>query len=260
MYPSFPGMERSQNWFCVYARNHKPVFMCININLCLCPVPKLILWAGTNVVRDLLFCGGRVGRGGGRVGRGVFPNAPLLSELSSYPHHHVLHTPIVAMRFLHWLLLLGLAHPLAEKKGEHWSIPAIGRTFLEPSLLKRDVIAIKRFHNALCSPWSYHHGKNYLHQEMIKRCRKPPRYVPYKCTYVPYNGTFGASDQGQMLDVWGWHPADVNTELLVTPDVTSSLWKIPWTSQDISVGISADPLDHLGWIQGWIQFNGHSVR
>ncbi len=32
-------------------------------------------------------------------------------------------------------------------------------------------------------------------------CFKPPRYVPYKCTYVPYNGTFGASDQGQMLDL-----------------------------------------------------------
>ncbi len=32
-------------------------------------------------------------------------------------------------------------------------------------------------------------------------CPKPPRYVPYKCTYVPYDGTFGASDQGQMLDV-----------------------------------------------------------
>jgi Ulp1 family protease len=25
-------------------------------------------------------------------------------------------------------------------------------------------------------------------------CRKPPRYVPYKCTYELYNGTFGASD------------------------------------------------------------------
>jgi hypothetical protein len=32
-------------------------------------------------------------------------------------------------------------------------------------------------------------------------CRKPPSYVPYKCTYVPYNSTFGASDQGQTLDV-----------------------------------------------------------
>jgi hypothetical protein len=35
----------------------------------------------------------------------------------------------------------------------------------------------------------------------IKCCRKPPRYVPYKCTYVPYDGTFCASDQGQTLDV-----------------------------------------------------------
>ncbi len=34
------------------------------------------------------------------------------------------------------------------------------------------------------------------------KCRKLPRYVPYKCTYVPYNGTFGASNQGQTLDVW----------------------------------------------------------
>jgi hypothetical protein len=34
-------------------------------------------------------------------------------------------------------------------------------------------------------------------------CRKLPRYVLYKCTYVPYNGTFGMSDQGQRLDVGG---------------------------------------------------------
>ncbi len=32
-------------------------------------------------------------------------------------------------------------------------------------------------------------------------CRKPPRYVPYKGTYVLYDGIYGASDQGQMLDV-----------------------------------------------------------
>ncbi len=32
-------------------------------------------------------------------------------------------------------------------------------------------------------------------------CCKPPRYVLYKGTYVPYDGTYGASDQGQMLDV-----------------------------------------------------------
>ena len=91
-------------------------------------------------------------------------------------------------------------------------------------------------------------------------CHKLPRDVPYKCTYVMYNGTFGASNQGQTLDLWDWHPADVNAELVVTPDVTTSSRKIPWTSQDISVGISADLLDHTGWIQGWIQFNGRSVR
>jgi hypothetical protein len=33
------------------------------------------------------------------------------------------------------------------------------------------------------------------------RCRKLPRYVPYKGTYVPYDGTYGAPDQGQTLDV-----------------------------------------------------------
>ncbi len=32
-------------------------------------------------------------------------------------------------------------------------------------------------------------------------CRKPPRYVPYKGTYVLYDGTYGAPDQGQTLDV-----------------------------------------------------------
>ncbi len=31
--------------------------------------------------------------------------------------------------------------------------------------------------------------------------RRPPRCVPYKDTYVPYDGTYGTPDQGQMLDV-----------------------------------------------------------
>ncbi len=38
---------------------------------------------------------------------------------------------------------------------------------------------------------------------LVTFCRKPPRYVPYKGTYVQYDGTYGASDQGQMLDMWG---------------------------------------------------------
>ncbi len=44
----------------------------------------------------------------------------------------------------------------------------------------------------------------YLHTATgfpTKDCHKPPRYVPYKGTSVSYDGTFGAPDQGQMLDV-----------------------------------------------------------
>ncbi len=33
-------------------------------------------------------------------------------------------------------------------------------------------------------------------------CCKPPRYVQYKGTYLPYDGTYGAPEQGQTLDVW----------------------------------------------------------
>jgi hypothetical protein len=33
------------------------------------------------------------------------------------------------------------------------------------------------------------------------KCSELPSYVPYKGTYVLYDGTYGASDQGQMLDV-----------------------------------------------------------
>ncbi len=35
----------------------------------------------------------------------------------------------------------------------------------------------------------------------VMSCSKLPSYVPYKGTYVLYNGTYGASDQGQTLDV-----------------------------------------------------------
>jgi hypothetical protein len=35
----------------------------------------------------------------------------------------------------------------------------------------------------------------------LPSCCMPPRYVTYKGTYVPYNGTYGASDQGKTLGV-----------------------------------------------------------
>jgi hypothetical protein len=37
---------------------------------------------------------------------------------------------------------------------------------------------------------------------IVMNCCKLPSYVPYKGTYVLYDGTFGAPDQGQTLDVW----------------------------------------------------------
>ncbi len=36
---------------------------------------------------------------------------------------------------------------------------------------------------------------------LLGDCCKPPRYVPYKGTYVPYDDTYGVPDQCQMLDV-----------------------------------------------------------
>jgi hypothetical protein len=53
-------------------------------------------------------------------------------------------------------------------------------------------------------------------------CCKPPRYVPYKCTYVPYNGTFGASDQRSDARHVRWHSADINPRVAVTGEVTNS--------------------------------------
>ncbi len=43
----------------------------------------------------------------------------------------------------------------------------------------------------------------------ISLCRKPPSYVLYNGTYVPYDGTFGVPDQGQMLDVWESQTAEL---------------------------------------------------
>jgi hypothetical protein len=51
-------------------------------------------------------------------------------------------------------------------------------------------------------------------------CRRPSRYVPYKGTFVPYDGPFGASDQGQTLDVWGPHPDDANHMVKIPRFVT----------------------------------------
>jgi hypothetical protein len=38
-------------------------------------------------------------------------------------------------------------------------------------------------------------------EEILGWCCKPTSYVPYKGTYVLYDGTFGVPDQGQTLDM-----------------------------------------------------------
>ncbi len=95
----------------------------------------------------------------------------MRTSLQNYHHIHITTSSIppslrcnscIVSSFLTLLIIL------QRRGGEDLSIPAIGRTFLGPSLLKRDINAIKRFHNAPWSPWSYHYGKNYLHQEIIK--------------------------------------------------------------------------------------------
>ncbi len=46
-------------------------------------------------------------------------------------------------------------------------------------------------------------------------CCRPPRYILYKGTYVPFDGTYGAPDQGQMLEKLGGHPDDVNPKVKI---------------------------------------------
>ncbi len=61
------------------------------------------------------------------------------------------------------------------------------------------------------------------------QCCKPPRYVPYKGTYVPQDGTYGASDQGQMLDVWGSQTTKSALRWLGLYRSTSYSWSCSWS-------------------------------
>ncbi len=85
------------------------------------------------------------------------------------------------------------------------------------------------------------HGECFLGHDQSCDWRTPPRKVSYK-------HTFGAPDQGQMLDVWRWHLADVNTEVAVTPGVTTSPRKDTLNTQNISIGICANLWDPTSWI------------
>ncbi len=65
------------------------------------------------------------------------------------------------------------------------------------------------YHNAQAAPapWTGRHlsmDEQHLFQQnqiVLIKCHRPSRYVPYKGTFVPYDGTYGTPDQGQSLDV-----------------------------------------------------------
>ncbi len=76
-------------------------------------------------------------------------------------------------------------------------------------------------------------------------CRKPPRYVPYKCTYVPYDGTFGTSDQGQMLDVWQGEDSQIHHLIQqICRFIISSIRKKSNQKRYRRIRISTTILDH----------------
>ncbi len=100
------------------------------------------------MVHDLLFCGGRVGQGGGRVRQGVFPDTPSFQNYHHIPITMFSMPPLLRCDSCIASSFLALPIVLQRREGEDLSIPAIGRIVLEPSLLKRHVNAIKRFHNA----------------------------------------------------------------------------------------------------------------
>ena len=121
------------------------MFTCINIKFVFVSGPKInfVSLHERGSWLAILWREGRVRWREGRARCVPGMTTPFLSELSSYPHHHVLHTPIVAMQFLHCLLLLGLAHHLAEKRRGRLKHSRYWKDFFKPSLLKRDVMLSK---------------------------------------------------------------------------------------------------------------------
>ncbi len=92
-------------------------------------------------------------------------------------------------------------------------------------------------------------------------CRKPPRYVLYKCTYVPYDGTFGVSDQGQTLDVWqGEDPQIHHLIRQICKFTISSIRKKSNQKRYCRIWISTTILDHTDRNQRYFPSNTNLVR
>ncbi len=84
----------------------------------------------------------------------------------------------------------------------------------------RDIFLPKWLFSSLSPCWFFIHGGE---------CHKPPRYVLYKGTYVPYDDTYGVSDQGQMLDVWGSQTTESALRWLALYCSTSYSWSCSWS-------------------------------
>ncbi len=109
-----------------------------------------------------------------------------------------------------------------------------------------------RFFSSLSPCWFFIHGG---------KCRKLPRYVPYKCTYVPYNGTFGASNQGQMLDVWQGEDSQIHHLIRQICRYTiSSIRKKLNQKRYRRIRISTTILDHMDRNQRYFPSNANLVR
>ena len=92
-------------------------------------------------------------------------------------------------------------------------------------------------------------------------CCKPPRYVPYKCTHVPYDGTFGASDQGQMLDLWQGEDSQIHHLIRQIHRFTiSSVKKKLNQKRYCWIRISTTILDHKDRNQRYFPSNANLVR
>ncbi len=93
------------------------------------------------------------------------------------------------------------------------------------------------------------------------KCHKPPRYVSYKCTYVLYDGTFGTSDQGQMLDVWQGEDSQIHHLIWQIPRFTiSSIRKKSNQKRYRQIRISTMILDHMDRNKRYFPSNANLVR
>ncbi len=95
-------------------------------------------------------------------------------------------------------------------------------------------------------------------QQYLDECRKPPRYVPYKCTY---DGTFGASDQGQMLDVWQGEDSQIHHLIRQIHRFTiSSIRKKSDQKRYRRIKISTRIIDYTEKNQRYFPSNANLVR